>query len=110
MNRALRIGDAVTFRERGYEEVCRYTSWLRGVSWAQWDACNVPLRIEDTSGGGSVRRVFYLTTGDRRAIVWPSAVKLDDRPRRNKLRAEIEAEKAAQRAAKARGKKSAIRR
>ena len=108
MKRALKIGDDVTFREETYDATRRSIPWLAGMTWSQWSASAIPLRIQDTEGGGRVRRVFYLTIGERRAIVWPSAVKLDDRARRNKFRAAIEAERAAARELRTkRGKKSA---
>ena len=108
MNRELRVGDAVTFREESFEGLRKSVPWLANVMWRDWATSNTILTVDDERPRitASERRLLAVGTANgARCNVWPSDIKLDDRTNRNKLRAEIEAEKATKRAAKKRGKR-----
>ena len=104
-NRALRIGDPVTFREENYEQVRRAHTWLAKTDWSAWSKSGIPLTLSAEYAGGrsNRRRAFMVRTPKHSAVVWPCEIKLDDRELRKKVHDEIWAEREANRAARAKG-------
>ena len=98
MNRALRVGDRVTFRDGAHDAV---PAWF-GRQWqtAREAFIEVVGRPVIIVPGRRKRIVEVELTGGERMKFYAGSLRLDDRPRFWKRHDEIEAEKVAARAAK----------
>lgn len=103
MNRALTVGDKVTFREGTYRALNAACPFLAPL--CEWEDTDDEITIEST-GKSCGRRTLVLRLADGarmrfgetfRLLVYSGSVKLDNRKRWNKRRKEIEAMKAARR-------------
>jgi hypothetical protein len=106
VNRALRTGDRLTFRDGELEKLRRRFPEFglpEPRAWELGEGTAVIVGYQMIAG----RRMLDVQTDKAQIYVWPGRVKLDNRAAHNRLRAKIEAEKVAARKlrAKKRGAK-----
>jgi hypothetical protein len=106
MNRALRVGDWITFRDGALEELRKVHKWL--PTQEEWDQRrDLEARIVVRSARGSLVQILPHSACVSFSVwmppiyCWPHHVRLDDRPRRWAAHDRIEAEKLAARAKRA---------
>ena len=101
-NRALRIGDAVTFREDAYPKLAREVRWLPRT-WVKWNASGIRLVLAGQwmAGRTNKRRAFLASASNGEFVAaYALEIKLDDRQHRKREHDKIWDEKMRERAAR----------
>lgn len=91
MNRAIRRGERVTFRERCYDEFRRVHPWL--PEWGQWQRSpEMSATVEGIEVRWRRRVLAVKIASSVYVICYSGSVKLDDRPAKARMRAKLDAE------------------
>lgn len=111
MNRALRIGDDLTFRDGALADLCKVYDHLPATEgeWLADRTKTITVRNRGLTllANGRIRAFISIACSwDTLGIsAWPCQLKLDDRPKRWKLHDQLKAEELARSAAKAQKRK-----